>query len=241
MKYPGIHFGLGSVLLGALVLTSCGSQGGTASTPPVPVAITEAVATAGPSVAEQIAEFAARPELQDAESQAILKEYANDPLLLQGLKEAYGLPNEGLNAEALALQAGPAEGLSAQATGKAGYAQSVAWGSISHYFAERRSPNYSGLDWNYDGCSAPKGLGLGYNTFFRNACNVHDFGYRNLPKLRPVAYWPYNKAMTDSAFLRNMRSLCNTKSWYARPGCYAAAQAYYSAVNSAFGWLKWHR
>ena len=233
------NFGLGYLLLGTLILTSCGSQSGTAGTPPAPAASAEQVTTNEPTVAEQIAAFAQRPELQDAESQAILKEYANDPLLLQGLKEAYGLPNEGLNAEALALQAGH-PGLSSQATGKAGYAQSVAWGSISHYAAERRSPNYSGLNWNYDGCSAPSGLGLGYSDFFRSACNVHDFGYRNLPKLISIPYWPYNKARTDSAFLSNMRGQCNSKSWYARPGCYAAAQAYYHAVDIG-GWAKWHR
>lgn len=236
MKTPTFNLGLGALLMGAMLLTSCGPQAGTASTPPTPSA---AVASAAPTVAEQLAELATRPELQDAESQAILREHANDPLLLQGLREAFGLPNEGLDAEALALQAGD-PGLSAQASGKAGYAQRVAWGSISHYAAERRSPDYSKLDWNYDGCSAPKGLGLGYSSFFRSACNVHDFGYRNLPKLISIPYWPYNKARTDSAFLSNMRGLCNSKSWYARPGCYAAAQAYYEVV-SVGGWAKWHR
>lgn len=236
MKTPTFHFGLGVLLMGAMLLTSCGSQGDTASTPPTP---SVAAATAAPTVAEQIAEFAARPELQDAESQTILRENADDPLLLQGLQEAYGLPNAGLDAEALALAAGD-PGLSVQATGKAGYAQRVAWGSISHYAAERRSPDYSGLNWSYDGCSAPKGLGLGYSDFFRSACNVHDFGYRNLPKLISIPYWPYNKARTDSAFLSNMRGLCNSKSLWARPGCYAAAQAYYVVVRD-FGWAKWHR
>lgn len=234
MKTPTFNFGLGALLMGAFILTSCGSQVGTASTPPTPAA-----ATAGPTVAEQIAGFAGRPELQDAESQAILRENAKDPLLLQGLQEAYGLPNAGLDAEALARQAGE-PGIGAQASGKAGYAQRVAWGSISNYAAERRSPDYSGLDWRYDGCSAPRGLGLGYSDFFRSACNVHDFGYRNLPKLISIPYWPYNKARTDSAFLSNMRGLCNSKSLWARPGCYAAAQAYYNAVDIG-GWAKWHR
>ncbi|CAM4419264.1 phospholipase A2 [Deinococcus marmoris] len=235
------NFGLGYLLLGTLVLTSCGSQGNTAGTPPTPAATNAGPgATTEPTVAEQIAAFAQRPELQDADTQAILKAYANDPLLLQGLQEAYGLPNSGLNAEALALQMGQ-PGLSAQASGKAGYAQGVAWGSIAYHAAERRSPNYSGLNWNNDGCSAPRGLGLGYSDFFRSACNVHDFGYRNLPKLISIPYWPYNKSRTDSAFLGNMRGLCNAKSWYSRPACYAAAQAYYEVVSSAFGWTKWHR
>lgn len=241
MTTPLKNSALGYAFLGALVLTSCGSPGGTATTPPAPVAADAGtVATAEPTVAEQIAEFARRPELQDAESQAILREHAGDALLLQGLKEAYGLPNAGLDAEALALQDGQGEGITAQATGKARYAQLVAWGSISHFYAEKRSPDYSGLNWSNDGCSVPKGVGLGYSSFFRDACNVHDFGYRNLPKLRPVAYWSYNRARTDSAFLSNMRALCGNKSWWARPGCYAAAQTYYSFVRD-FGWAKWHR
>ncbi|GGM14607.1 phospholipase A2 [Deinococcus aerophilus] len=236
MTLPTRTHGLGFLLLGALALTSCGAPGN-GGTPPTP----QAAGTQGtvPSVAEQIAGFAQRPELQDAESQAILQTYAQEPLMLQALQEAYGLPNPGLNVEALALQAGQ-PGLSAQATGKAGYAQGVAWGSISHYAAERRSPDYSGLDWNYDGCSAPKGLGLGYSDFFRSACNVHDFGYRNLPKLTAIAYWPYNKSRTDLAFLNNMQGLCSAKSFWSRPACNAAATAYYVVVRD-FGWAKWHR
>jgi hypothetical protein len=208
--------GLGFLLLGALALTSCGAPGNGA-TPPAPQA-TGTQATPAASVAEQIAAFARRPELQDADSQAILQAYAHEPLALQA-----GQP-----------------GLSAQATGKAGYAQGVAWGSISHYAAERRSPDYSGLDWNYDGCSAPKGLGLGYSDFFRPACNVHDFGYRNLPRLISIPYWPYNKSRTDLAFLNNMHALCGTKSFWSRPACNAAATAYYVVVRD-FGWAKWHR
>lgn len=215
-----------------IALVSCGQQTPSSELP----ASTSALQG---TVAQQLAQLAQRPELQDADSQEILRQHPNDVLLLQGLKEAYGLPNEGLEAAALATQVGAA-GLSAQASGKAGYAQSVAWGSVSNYNAERRSPNYSGLDWNYDGCSAPKGLGLGYSSFFKASCNVHDFGYRNLPDLTSIPTWPYSKGRTDVAFLNNMRVQCGAKGAWERPGCYAAATAYYTVVDE-FGWAKWHR
>ncbi|PJI51284.1 hypothetical protein CTI14_63510, partial [Methylobacterium radiotolerans] len=32
----------------------------------------------------------------------------------------------------------------------------VATGSVSYYWNERAAPNYSGLNWGYDGCSVPQ-------------------------------------------------------------------------------------
>lgn len=229
---------LALLVTGTLALASCGQQEGPSQASiPTP--------SAGQSVAEQISEFARRPELQDAETQAILREHANNPRMLESLKIAYGeaaLPSPAADDALAATQAGLNHPpMTSLATGKAGYAQSVAWGTYSNFVRERASPNYPGLVWwGYDGCSAPKYTGLGYRDDFRPACDVHDFGYRNLPHLISIPYWPYNRARTDLAFLRNMRSICEAKVWYKEPPCFAAAQAYYEVVNVA-GIVKWHR
>ena len=231
---------LGLLLLGTIALASCGQQlsAPTAATPAQSSPVAAAPDT--DSVAAQIAGYATRPELQDADSQAILKDHASDPLMLSALQEAYGQAAAPLDAAALAAQTSGQMPLSAQATGKAGYAQSVAWGSVSNYRYQKAHPRYSGLNWGSDGCSAPSGLGLGYRDTFRPACDVHDFGYGNLPKLTGKLYWPYNKARTDSAFLSNMRAICGAKSIFTRPACYVAAQAYYKAVDIG-GWPAWIR
>lgn len=226
---------LALLMIGTLALASCGQQ----ATTPAPDQ-TGSTPAAEKSVAEQISEFAKRPELQDADSQAILRDHANDPIMLDSLKRAYGQETSTPNDAALAAQETGFNQMDTLATGKAGYAQSVAWGSYAHYRSEKASPNYSGLNWSSDGCSAPKGMGLGYNDDFRPACDVHDFGYRNLPHLISIPYWPYNRLRTDMAFLRNMQTICAAKAWYKEPPCYAAATAYYTAVKN-FGALKWHR
>lgn len=222
------------MLIGTFALASCGQQTTTPSTPaPAPQ-------VSSGSVAERIAEYAQRPELQSPEAQAFLRENGNDPLTLDSLDRAYGVVTTPFDAEAFTTQRlGAQDRLSEQATGKAGYAQSVAWGTYSNFLREKASPDYSGLIWTgYDGCSAPSGFGLGYRTTFQPACFVHDFGYRNLPRLTAKWAWPYNKGRTDSAFLSNMRSICGDQPLYRRPDCYLAAQAYYKAVDVG-GWKSW--
>lgn len=235
---------LSLLILAPLALAACGQGTRTpaAQTPAAqtPAAQAPAAQTPAPtgSVEAQLAAYAARPELQDEDSQAILREYASDPLLLQSLQRAYGDSSAPLNVEALAAEKAGSAPLQSQASGRAGYAQSVAWGSVRHYRAEKASPNYSGLRWGSNGCSAPSGFGLGYRDDFRPACDVHDFGYGNLPWLISKIYWPYNKARTDLAFLDNMEAICAAKSLLSRPACYAAANAYYHAVDIG-GWKSW--
>lgn len=121
--------------------------------------------------------------------------------------------------------------LSAQA--RLAYVKALAWGSMSAYeaaYADQASANtlYPGLDWSRDGCSAPSGLDLGYSEVFRPACNIHDFGYRNLKVLERT---PENRETTDHAFYADMLVICQTLPWVRRPECCTAAFIYESGVR----------
>lgn len=174
------------------------------------------------------ADYATRPELQDAGSQAILARYGDDPGLLAALQEAYGeRPAD------LALPAAPRLTGLDLASDRLAYIKRVGWGTVPAYnaeYANQAAVNtvYPGLDWTRDGCSAPDGLGLGYREDFRPACNVHDFAYRNLKVYERTSA---NRQTSDSAFYTNMKTICAAKSWYARPACYSAAYAYYEGVR----------
>ena len=204
MHKPALVIALG------LVLASCGQQ---------------TVTQANPA-----SDYAARPELQDPQSQAILQQYEGDPGLIQALREAYNeVPRT------LSLPAVPAlRGLDL-ASDRLAYIKSVGWGNVPNYdgqYAQQASINliYPGLFWDRDGCSAPDGLGLGYREEFRPACNVHDFGYRNLKVYQRTSE---NRETTDDAFYTNMKVICNAKAWYKEPPCYVAAYAYFKAVRIA--------
>lgn len=178
------------------------------------------------------AEYAARPELQDADSQAVLARYGNDPGLLAALQEAYGERPADLSRP----QVPALTGLDL-AGDRLAYIKRTGWGTVANYntqygaYAGTSLP-YSGLDWTRDGCSAPDGVGLGYREDFRPACNVHDFGYRNLKVHERTSS---NRLATDDAFYVNMKAICAAKSWYARPACYSAAYAYYQGVRVGGG------
>lgn len=175
-----------------------------------------------------LTEYASRPELQDAESQAILARYGNDPGLIDALQQAYGeKPAQ------LSLPAVPALTGLDLASDRLAYIKRTGWGSVGNYNAQYAAyafsgQPYPGLDWGRDGCSAPDGLGLGYREDFRPACNVHDFAYRNLKVYQRTSA---NRLTSDEAFQTNMNTICAAKSWYKRPACYSAAYAYYQGVR----------
>lgn len=178
--------------------------------------------------AQDVSAYQNRPELQDADSQAILARYGNDPGLLAALQTAYGERAP----QPVQVDVPAITGLSLTSD-RLAYVKSVGWGSVGNYDAQYAAYSgsslpYSGLDWGRDGCSAPDGLGLGYREDFRPACNVHDFGYRNLKVFERT---DANRKTTDEAFHGNMDGICAAKSWYKRPACYSAAYAYYQAVR----------
>ncbi|GGK94109.1 phospholipase A2 [Deinococcus radiotolerans] len=173
-------------------------------------------------------DYAARPELQDPGSQAILARYGNDPGLTAALQEAYGE-----RTTVLSYPSVPQLGAQDYASDRLNYVKRTGWGTVSNYNAQYGAYAgtglpYTGLDWTRDGCSAPDGLGLGYREDFRPACNVHDFAYRNLKVYERT---DANRATSDDVFYTNMKAICAAKSWYARPACYSAAYAYYQGVR----------
>ncbi|UBV41741.1 phospholipase [Deinococcus taeanensis] len=173
-------------------------------------------------------DYAARPELQDAGSQAILARYGNDPGLIAALQEAYGE-----RPTTLTYPNVPALGAQDYVTDRLEYVKRTGWGTVPNYNSQyaaysSTSLPYTGLDWSRDGCSAPDGLGLGYREDFRPACNVHDFAYRNLKVYQRT---DANRLTSDEVFYTNMKVICAAKSWYARPACYSAAYTYYQGVR----------
>lgn len=88
---------------------------------------------------------------------------------------------------------------------------------------------FPGYNWGNDGCSGPASY-TGYNDNFFWPCVQHDFGYRN-------ARFTGNhnettRSYVDSAFQRHMNQLCSRYSFFAKPGCYAAAKAFFLAVRA---------
>ncbi|GAA0518891.1 phospholipase A2 [Deinococcus depolymerans] len=194
----------------------------------LPVVLAACSQTAAPTASDLTGDYAARPELQDAGSQAILARYAGDPGLIAALREAYGE-----TPRILTLPAAPTIGGLDLTSDRLAYVKRTGWGTVGNYNTQYAAYNgtslpYPGLDWTRDGCSAPDGLGLGYREDFRPACNVHDFGYRNLKVYERT---DANRKTTDEAFYTNMKAICNAKSWYKQPACYSAAYAYYQAVR----------
>ncbi len=137
------------------------------------------------------------------------------------------------------------------------YVKSVGWGTVDHYdheyifMSSGNTPFLNQLDWSRDGCSVPElitkartnnlpitvaqGIINKYSERFRPACNVHDFGYRNIPRYQKTEG---NRARTDDVFLGNMRDICHHRPWYQRPICRIAAWSFHKVVR-AFGWLNW--
>lgn len=185
-----------------------------------------------PAAPTDMTAYAARPELQDAGSQAILARYGNDPGLLLALQEAYGE-----RPVTLAYPTTPTITGLDLASDRLAYVKRTGWGTVSNYNAQyaayaSTSLPYTGLDWSRDGCSTPSGLGLGYTEDFRPACNVHDFAYRNLKVYERT---DANRATSDDVFYTNMKGICAVKSWYKQPACYTAAYAYYQGVRIGGG------
>ncbi len=209
-------------LCSAALLASC------SQTPAAPEqAATPDQASTAPavSVRSQILDLAQQPELQDPDIQRILRDNADDAALLERLQGNH--PTEGP-----ALQA---QGLS----GRALYTYGVATGSVSYYWNERAAPNYSGLNWGYDGCSVPQWIldrsetARTYKAKFNQPCIVHDFGYRNASAI--TSNWAVGQGyrlLVDQAFGRNMDRVCaGVSNYFSRVKCYAVSYAFEKAVT----------
>ncbi|PZA06853.1 MULTISPECIES: phospholipase A2 [unclassified Meiothermus] len=90
---------------------------------------------------------------------------------------------------------------------------------------------YSGPDWSNNGCSYSPDKPLLLN--FKDPCNHHDFGYRNVPQYARGRSETYRKYV-DDRFLSNLKSVCGDLPWWdpRKDQCYVLAYTYYAAVRN---------
>jgi hypothetical protein len=103
---------------------------------------------------------------------------------------------------------------------------------IAAFPAVRAAGEPASADWRADGCSTPLPVGLGdtgRSFDFTDACNRHDFAYRNY-KLLGV-FTADIRARVDRRFLADMRADCARRPWTQRYACRVWAQTYYRAVR----------
>lgn len=106
-------------------------------------------------------------------------------------------------------------------------------GSLEEFLAMKRSPARDPrMDYSDDGCSAPV---LGSESFwfhFREACERHDFGYRNSKRL---GLFDTYKERIDLRFADDMLAACEEEAWWQRRPCRWMAGVYFGAVSIGGG------
>jgi len=89
------------------------------------------------------------------------------------------------------------------------------------------------LDWSTDGCSAPIVQSTGRSFDFYNACRRHDFGYRNMSRLKDGRVWNAKlRLRIDGQFRKDARASCTSKLRLTKMQCLAWAETYFRAVRS---------
>ena len=89
------------------------------------------------------------------------------------------------------------------------------------------------LDWSTDGCSAPVVQSTGRSFDFYNACRRHDFGYRNMSRLKNGRLWSETlRLRIDGQFRKDARASCTSKLQLTKVQCLAWAETYFRAVRS---------
>ena len=106
--------------------------------------------------------------------------------------------------------------------------------ALAAFVATADSPEHDvRLDWNTDGCSAPIVQSTGRSFDFYNACRRHDFGYRNMSRVKNGRVW--NQALRlriDAQFRKDARASCFLKIRLTKVQCLAWAETYFRAVRS---------
>jgi hypothetical protein len=88
------------------------------------------------------------------------------------------------------------------------------------------------MDYSDDGCSAPVTGSRGASYDFTEACERHDFGYRNAKRL---GLFDGYKRRIDAVFARDMYSSCEDRFVLYRKHCRFMAAIYYAGVRGAGG------
>jgi len=100
---------------------------------------------------------------------------------------------------------------------------------LDHKSSDGQDPD---LIYDDDGCSAPVLGSTGISYDFTEACERHDFAYRNYKKL---GLFDEEKANADAQFYQDMRDHCATRSFVLKPACYANAELYRQGVEELGG------
>jgi phospholipase A2-like protein len=101
-----------------------------------------------------------------------------------------------------------------------------------HYDDFARHPRVTPFDWDTDGCSSP----VPVDRLFREACAMHDFGYRNYGRhYRGLNLSPTRetKSWIDGRFLEEMRLIC-ADHYPGKVWCLTSTRVVYEVV-SRFG------
>jgi Prokaryotic phospholipase A2 len=105
-------------------------------------------------------------------------------------------------------------------------------GTLDEFLAMKGDPEHDPrMDYSDDGCSAPTGS-EGFWFHFREACERHDFGYRNAKRL---GLFDDLKDRIDLAFVDDMVAACAEEAWWQRRPCRWMAGVYFGAVSIAGG------
>lgn len=88
------------------------------------------------------------------------------------------------------------------------------------------------LDYSDDGCSAPVVGSTGISFDFTEACERHDFGYRNYKNL---GLFDEEKGRVDEQFLEDMLDHCEGRSFLLRGRCTQWAYTFYAGVTGLGG------
>jgi len=105
--------------------------------------------------------------------------------------------------------------------------------SLDEFLAMKDSPDHDPrMDYSDDGCSASV---IGSEAFwfhFREACERHDFGYRNSKRL---GLFNTYKGRIDLLFADDMLAACAEEAWWQRRPCRWMAGVYFGAVSIGGG------
>jgi hypothetical protein len=105
---------------------------------------------------------------------------------------------------------------------------------LTAFIVEAQSVSHDArLDWTTDGCSAPAFGSTGRSFDFYAACWRHDFGYRNMSRIKNGRLWTEPlRLRIDERFRKDMRDSCTSKVRVTRLQCLAWAEAYFRAVRN---------
>ncbi len=101
-------------------------------------------------------------------------------------------------------------------------------------FKQARAAHPAPYNWTADGCSTSPDYPSGFN--FKDACNRHDFGYRNYGK-GSIKASPFDstRAAVDSRLRTDLMNECARYSGSTRSDCEDLANTYYAGVRIAGG------